>query len=176
MACGKCACRGRSFAPGSPRSLSGLAIEILQATDIRGAAGILRISWDEAWHLLERAVERGRRAKPGRVTPDIGIDEEAIAKGHQYVTLVCDFDRASVEFIAEDRKQLSLDGDFTALSDEQRAASRRSPGATAGARFRIPRFLVIVPENDRAGRPTKSMRLGRHYAQCRPRRTDGGER
>jgi transposase len=98
-----------------------LAIEVLQATDIRGAAGILRISWDEAWHLLERAVERGRRAKPARVTPHIGIDEKAIAKGHQYLTLVSDLDRASVEFIAEDRKQLSLDSYFTALSDVQRA-------------------------------------------------------
>jgi transposase len=98
-----------------------LAIEVLQATDIRGAAGILRISWDEAWHILERAVARGRRAKPARVTPQIGIDEKAIAKGHQYLTLVCDLARASVEFIAEDRKQLSLDGYFTAMSDEQRA-------------------------------------------------------
>jgi transposase len=35
--------------------------------------------------------------------------------------VVCDLDRASVEFIAEDRKQLSLDSYFTALSDEQRA-------------------------------------------------------
>ena len=40
-----------------------LAIDVLQETDVRGATRILRISWDEAWHILERAVERGQRAK-----------------------------------------------------------------------------------------------------------------
>ena len=33
-----------------------LAIDVLKETDIRGATRILRISWDEAWHILERAV------------------------------------------------------------------------------------------------------------------------
>ncbi len=87
-----------------------LAIDVLKETDIPGATRILRISWDEAWHILERAVERGQRAKRPRVTPHLGVDEKAIAKGHQYLTLVCDLDRATVEFIAEDRKQASLDG------------------------------------------------------------------
>src|SRR2546427_2157696 len=58
-----------------------LAIDVLKETDIRGATRILRISWDEAWHILERAVERGQRAKRPRVTPHLGVDEKAIAKG-----------------------------------------------------------------------------------------------
>jgi transposase len=75
----------------------------------RGATRILRISWDEAWHILERAVERGQRAKHPHVTPHLGVDEKAIAKGHQYLTLVCDLDRSTVEYLAEDRKQASLE-------------------------------------------------------------------
>src|SRR2546426_354411 len=98
-----------------------LAIDVLKETDIRGATRILRISWDEAWHILERAVERGQRAKCPRVLPHLGVDEKAIAKGHQYVTLVCDLDRSTVEFIAEDRKQASLAGYFTGLSADQLA-------------------------------------------------------
>ena len=98
-----------------------LAIDVLKETDIRGATRILRISWDEAWHILERAVERGQRAKCPRVTPHLGVDEKAIAKGHQYLTLVCDLDRATVEFIAEDRKQASLAGYFTSLTADQLA-------------------------------------------------------
>ena len=98
-----------------------LAIDVLQETDIRGATRILRISWDEAWHILERAVERGQRAKGPRVTPHLGVDEKAIAKGHQYLTLVCDLDRATVEYIAEDRKQASLAGYFTSLAADQLA-------------------------------------------------------
>jgi transposase len=49
----------------------------------------------------------------------LGIDEKAIAKGHQYLTLVCDLDRATVEYIAEDRKHASLDGYFAGLAAPQ---------------------------------------------------------
>ena len=99
-----------------------LAIDVLQDTGIQGAAHILRLSWDEAWHILERAVARGQRAKPARVVAQVGIDEKAIAKGHQYFTLVCDLERATVEYIAEERKQASLDGYFAGLTADQRAA------------------------------------------------------
>ena len=40
-----------------------LAIDVLQEATVRGATRILRISWDEAWHLIERAVKRGLQAK-----------------------------------------------------------------------------------------------------------------
>jgi transposase len=50
---------------------------------------------------LERAVERGQRTKRPRVTPHLGVDEKAIAKGHQHLTLVRDLDRLTVEYIAE---------------------------------------------------------------------------
>jgi transposase len=32
------------------------AITVLQETDVQGAAGLLRISWDQAWGIMERAV------------------------------------------------------------------------------------------------------------------------
>src|SRR4029079_4944913 len=44
-------------------------------TDVRGATRILRISWDEAWHLMERAVERGQAAKAQRIVRHMGVDE-----------------------------------------------------------------------------------------------------
>jgi transposase len=36
-----------------------LAVDVLKECDVQGAAKILRLSWDEAWHLAERAVRRG---------------------------------------------------------------------------------------------------------------------
>ncbi|MBM3207962.1 MAG: transposase family protein [Chlamydiae bacterium] len=36
-----------------------LAIDILNKCTISGAAKILRISWDQAWHIMELAVKRG---------------------------------------------------------------------------------------------------------------------
>src|SRR5262245_9537598 len=69
-----------------------LAIDVLLATDVKKAATILGITWDEAWHIMERAVRRGRAAKDRALPQVIGVDEKAIAKGHRYMTLVCDLE------------------------------------------------------------------------------------
>ena len=98
-----------------------LAIDVLQAANVKRAAQILRITWDQAWHLMERAVQRGRAAKGHGVPRQLGVDEKAIAKGHQYMTLVCDLQEASVEYIGEGRKEESLNAYFDAFDQEQRA-------------------------------------------------------
>jgi transposase len=97
------------------------AIDVLQETDVLGATRLLRISWDEAWGLMERAVLRGQRVKQKRVIARLGVDEKAIAKGHNYFTLVSDLDRGTVEYVAEDRKQASLDGFYATLNARQLA-------------------------------------------------------
>jgi transposase len=96
-----------------------LAINVLLAANIKRAAQILRISWDQAWHLMERAVLRGRAAKGNALPRQIGIDEKAIAKGHQYMTLVCDLEEATVEYIGEGRKEESLTPYFAAFGTER---------------------------------------------------------
>lgn len=97
-----------------------LAIDVLRECDILGATRILRISWDEAWHLMERAVKRGLLARGQRSCPRIGVDEKSVGKGHKYLTLVCDLDAGTVEYLADDRQQGSLDGYYQGLSEEQR--------------------------------------------------------
>lgn len=95
------------------------AIDVLLEADVLGALRLLRVSWDEAWHLMQRAVERGQKIKRRRVVRYLGIDEKAIAKRHRYVTLVSDLDRGTVEFIAADRKKTSLDAYFRSLNQRQ---------------------------------------------------------
>jgi transposase len=97
------------------------AIDVLLEADVLGGTRLLRISWDEAWNVMERAVERGLRAKGRRVIAHLGVDEKAVAKRHRYVTLVCDLDRGTVEYIADDRKRASLDAYYQSLSQEQLA-------------------------------------------------------
>jgi len=92
------------------------AIDTLLETDVLGGARLLKLSWDEAWHLMERAVERGQKAKKRRVIPRIGVDEKAVARRHQYVTMVCDLDRSTVEYLAENREKTSLDAYYATLS------------------------------------------------------------
>jgi transposase len=67
------------------------------------------------------------------VTPHLGVDEKAIAKGHQNVTLVCDVDQSTVEFIAEERKQASLESYFAGLSEAQLAGMINRPGFPGGS-------------------------------------------
>lgn len=69
-----------------------LAIDVLRECSVTGAARILRVSWDEAWGIMTRAVARGRQAKKRRAPRRMGVDEKAIAKGQTYVTIVCDLD------------------------------------------------------------------------------------
>lgn len=97
------------------------AIDVLQETDVLGGARLLKLSWDEAWHLMERAVERGQRAKKRRVSRRIGVDEKAVARGHQYVTMVCDLDRGTVEYLGENREKTSLDAYYLSLTKRQLA-------------------------------------------------------
>jgi transposase len=97
------------------------ALDVLLETDVLGGARVLKLSWDEAWHLMERAVARGQKAKKRCVVPYLGVDEKAVARRHQYVTMVCDLKRGTVEYLAENRDKTSLDAYYASLSAEQLA-------------------------------------------------------
>jgi transposase len=84
------------------------AIDVLRETDVAGGAKILGISWDEAHHLMQRAVARGLARKPKEIPAHLGIDEKAFAKGHNYVSLVCNRETGTVEHISEGRTEASL--------------------------------------------------------------------
>jgi transposase len=95
------------------------AIDVLRETSVTGATKLLRVSWDEAWGLMRRAVERGQAKKGRRVITRIGVDEKSVAKGQRYMTLVNDLERATVEYIGDERTQDSLNGYFQALTPRQ---------------------------------------------------------
>jgi len=99
-----------------------LAIDVLLSTDVKKAATLMGLTWDEAWHIMERAVRRGRGAKAQAMPATIGVDEKAIAKGHRYMTLVCDLKQATVEYIGDDRRESSLRAYFGAFKPEEREA------------------------------------------------------
>jgi transposase len=97
-----------------------LVIDVLtQCATVSGACRLLGLSWDEAWGVMERAVARGRRRKQAKVIPRLGVDEKAFRKGHDYMTVVCDLDAASVEYVAEDRTTESLEGYWKGLTQAQ---------------------------------------------------------
>lgn len=98
-----------------------LAIDVLLAcTTTDGARKILRLSWDELRGVMDRAVERGLARKESRAIQRVGVDEKAVRKGHQYVTVVCDLDRGSVEHVSDGRTMESLASYWKSLSPAQR--------------------------------------------------------
>ena len=98
-----------------------LAIDLLRECSLTGAGRLLRITWDEAWGIKGRAVKRGLACRSAEVVPHVGVDEKAIAKRHRYLTLVADLGRNRVLYVADDRKQDSLDGFWPTLTPAQRA-------------------------------------------------------
>ena len=97
-----------------------LAIDLLRECSITGAIRLLRISWDEGWGIKGRAVKRGLARRGQEVVARLGVDEKAIAKRHRYLTIVADLERPRVLYLADDRKQASLDGFWPTLTPAQR--------------------------------------------------------
>ncbi|HBY62187.1 MAG TPA: ISL3 family transposase, partial [Solibacterales bacterium] len=77
------------------------------------------LTWDEIHGIMERAVKRGLQRRNAEVVDAIGVDEKAFRKGHSYLTLVNDLQRGRVLYVAEDRKQRSLDGFWETLTPAQ---------------------------------------------------------
>jgi transposase len=96
-----------------------LAVDVLAECDVAGASRLLRTSWDETWHLMERAVARGLAVKEPGAPANIGVDEKSAGRGQDYITVVSDLDKGTVDYIADERRQASLDGYFERLTPSQ---------------------------------------------------------
>jgi transposase len=99
----------------------GLAIWWLKEASQQGVAALLALSWDEIHGILERAVRRGLARRSAEPIPHLGVDEKSFRKRHRYLTIVNDLNRSRVLFVAEGRRQASLDGFWETLSEEQLA-------------------------------------------------------
>src|ERR1700733_10327528 len=97
------------------------ALSVLHETDVQGAARLLRISWDQTWAVMERAVARGQKRKRRRIIRFLGVDEKSVGAGHDYFTVVTDLTRSTVEYIANDRDKESLAGFYKGLTPRQLA-------------------------------------------------------
>jgi len=100
-----------------------LAIDVLQECSTSAAREILRISWEEADGIKQRAIDRGLGRRKLDGLKRLCIDEKAVGHGHDYVTIVsrADGPRATVLAVEDGREQDSLDRFWHRLSEEQRA-------------------------------------------------------
>ena len=105
------------------RMFERLAIDVMQECSIRGACELLRISWDEADGIKQRAVKRGLERKTPAVMPRLCVDEKGMGHGHSYLTIVARAEpgRTTVEYVSEGRQQESLDAFWAGLQPAQLA-------------------------------------------------------
>jgi transposase len=105
------------------RLMERLAISLMLECSVSGACQILRISWDEADGIKQRAVKRGLERKAPGVPSHLCVDEKSAARGHNYLTLVASVEeeQTAVEFVAEGRAQESLDAYWQKFTPEQLA-------------------------------------------------------
>jgi len=96
-------------------------IAMLGECSLSGVQRLSGITWDQAWAVVDRAVDRGLSRKEKRLPARIGVDEKSFAKGHKYETLVYDLDKATVEYVADNRKEDSLAGYYKQFTKEERA-------------------------------------------------------
>jgi transposase len=99
-----------------------LAIDWMKHAAISTVAEQLRLSWDEAAAIQARAVRRGLARRGEQPARHVGIDETSFARRHQYVTVVTDLERSRVLYVADDRRQESLDAFWPQRSPAELAA------------------------------------------------------
>jgi transposase len=96
-------------------------LDLAQECSVESISRLVGIHWHSCWRTVSRAVERGRARKPHVMPQRFGVDEKSFAKGHKYETLVYDIDNGTVEYVADNREQSSLEEYYRQFSKEQRA-------------------------------------------------------
>ena len=95
-------------------------LDLSKECSIAAVARLSALSWDESQSCIERAVERGLSRKEHRIPERIGVDEKSFAKGRKFETLVVDHDRATVEFVADDNCQKSLEKFYEKFTPDEK--------------------------------------------------------
>lgn len=85
-----------------------MAISWLKVASLSAVAERLRISWHQAWGIMNRAVSRGLERRELQPIEELGIDETSFQKRHEYVTVLVNRADGSVIEILDDRKKATL--------------------------------------------------------------------
>jgi transposase len=101
-----------------------LAIDVLRECSVSAACTLLRMSWDEADGIKQRAVARGLLRKQAQPLKRLGVDEKSAGRGQNYVTVVANLAAgrsATVEYVGDGRKQAAMDAYWQQVPAEHRA-------------------------------------------------------
>jgi len=106
------------------------AIDVIQETDTQGAGKILKLSWDEAWGIQERAVARGLTAKRYCL-----FARDKNGRPHAFRKSASDHGLGVFE--AEGEREEFVAGVWEAILAHGKDAADLYPGVPATARFSL---------------------------------------
>jgi transposase len=97
------------------------AIRVLLASaSLQAGCQLLRISWDQAQQIMERAVERGLARRKIEALRHVGLDEKSFGHGQSYISLLCDVETSRVLEVTLSRSYDATRQLWLALSQAQR--------------------------------------------------------
>lgn len=99
-----------------------LVIDWLQAASISAVSRLMNLSWNAIDGIMQRAVTRGLARREEACPTQLGVDETAFRKRHDYVTIVSDQRAGTVLHVGHDRKQETLKAWYEGLTKAQRTA------------------------------------------------------
>ena len=94
-------------------------IALEQECSIQGIFRLTNVSWDRCWGVMGPAVRRGLNRRGKAIPEQIGVDEKSFTRRHRYETLVCDIKKGTIEYVADDRRQESLEEYYNQFSKEE---------------------------------------------------------
>jgi len=98
-----------------------LVIDWLKEASTEAVSRQLKLSWNAIDGIMQRAVKRGLSRRKPLSPKQIGVDETAFKKRHDYVTIVSDQEKGTVIHVGQDRKKADLKAWYGGLSKNQRA-------------------------------------------------------
>jgi transposase len=126
------------------------AIRVLEACAAARASELLAISWDEADGIKQRAVRRGLARRQINGLEYVCVDEKAVGRGHDYVTVVTGLigGEPHVLYVGDGRDEAALNGFWEWLGVEGCARIRAvsmdmSPAYQSSVRRYCPRAELI---------------------------------
>ena len=99
-----------------------LAIDVMREMSIEGARKLLRLSWAEAAGIKDRAVARGLERREAEIYPHLCVDEKAVGRGQDYLTVVSrrSSEGVKVVWLGDGNSKESMDAFWPTLTDAQR--------------------------------------------------------
>ncbi len=96
-------------APGFTLLFEALIVQLCQSMTVHEVCHMIHESDRKIWAVLESYVDQARAQEDFRPVQRIGIDETALKRGHQYITLFVDLDARRTLFVTEGKDSATVE-------------------------------------------------------------------